>query len=403
MIIKKSFIKQYCCIALLAAVIGATSCSTDVVGDASSDNLEGPLAEVEAIDISNDLITRAAGMDLESFSLSVYNSKNGRLLADKIQYQITDAGVTSNGAWRMAAAEMKAIGVSPTMDIVENVTLTASDSYFDYMVPTTDQVMLKIGSDMSFTKQSTNNKLAMKFVNALAMFSIKARNELKVEDSEGTEYDVTIYVKSVTLHNLAAKGRFTYTGNYKGNWETIDDVYYNYTQELPEKVELGKTNFIDVMDSIFVFLPQSPENNAWNPEAQDDDSEEYAAANGIAKANADHKVYIELRCSMTADFGDGPVYLWGSENTYTPIYFPYIKKYCPKAWNTINKQGVYNLKILKGEALDADGRPIKPQAQENGESFENAVFISVAPTDDNDEDYVDDWNDPEDNTVEFSL
>ena len=127
--------------------------------------------------------------------------------------------------------------------------------------------------------------------------------------------------------------------------------------------------------------------------------------NGIAKANEDHKVYIELRCSMTADLGNGLVYLWGSEDTYAPVYFPYVKKYCPKAWNTINKQGVYNLKFIKGEALDADGRPIKPQEQSHGESFENAVFINVAPTNDNDEDNVDDWEDweTEGNTIDVEF
>ena len=93
--------------------------------------------------------------------------------------------------------------------------------------------------------------------------------------------------------------------------------------------------------------------------------------------------------------GDGKtIYLWGTENSYTPIYFPYIGSYCPKKWNSINRQGVYNLRILKGEAFDSNGRPIKPQAQENGESFENAEFINIAPTDENGNDNVDDWEDP---------
>jgi hypothetical protein len=41
--------------------------------------------------------------------------------------------------------------------------------------------------------------------------------------------------------------------------------------------------------------------------------------------------------------------------------------------------------------LDADGKPIEPQTEEEGDSFENAVFIEVAPTDTSDDDNVDDW------------
>jgi hypothetical protein len=59
------------------------------------------------------------------------------------------------------------------------------------------------------------------------------------------------------------------------------------------------------------------------------------------------------------------------------------------------------MKLIKGEALDADGRPIKPQVQNSGESFENAEFINVSPTDTNDNDWVDDWEDPDPVTVVF--
>ena len=290
----------------------------------------------------------------------------------------------------MVATEMKAIGVSPTMDILENVTLNADNAYYDYTVPTTEQTMLKIGANLSFTKKSVNNYLFLKFVNALSLFTIKARNELKVEDNEGNEFDVTIYVKGITLHNLKAKGRFTYTGDKTGTWAPYDDTYYNYTQDFPERVQLNTKTFVDVMDSVFVLLPQSPESNAWAPAGTDDAPE----SDAISVADANHKVYIELRCSMTTERDGQTVYLWGSENSYQPVYFPYIKKYCPKAWNAINRQGTYNLKFIKGEALTAEGKPIKPQTQDEGDSFENAVFITVSPTDENDNDYVDDWEDP---------
>ena len=366
------------------------SCSTDLASSSTGGD-EDDVAQVEAVDVSYSP-TRAMAMDLKTFSISVYNSKTDKLLADKVFYQITDAGLVNSEDWRMATAEMKAIGVSPTMDITENLTLTATDHYFDYTVPTTKQTMLKIGSNMSFTKKSSGNKLQMKFVNALSMFTIRARNELKIEDDNGAEYDTKIYVKSVTIHNLVSKARFTYTGDYQGEWTPIDGGYANYTQELPTAVELNSKSFVNVMDSIFVFIPQAPQNNAWTPAGTDN----APITDGISYANADHKCYIELRCAITTEKNNQTVYLWGNEYTYQPIYFPYLKKNCPKAWNSINRQAVYNIKIVKEEALDSEGRPIKPQEQSNEYGdFQNAVFITVSPTDDQDNDIVDDWEDPE--------
>ena len=295
----------------------------------------------------------------------------------------------------MLSSEMMAIGVSPSMDILDNVTMTKAAQTFDYTVPTTEQTMLKIGSNMSFTKASTKNKLSMNFVNALSQFTIKARNELKVE-VDNKEYDVKIYVKGVTLHNFAAKGRFTFTGNYQGTWTPIDNVYANYSQNLPSPVPLNSTSFVNVMDSIFVFLPQSPENNAWTPSG----SATPSASDAISVADANHKAYIELRCAMTIERDGQTVYVWGSSDTYKSVYFPYVKKYCPKVWNVINRQAVYNLRIIKTETLDSDGAPIKPEElqNENGQ-FENAVFLEVAPTDDYGNDNVDDWPDADINDI----
>ena len=377
---------------LMLLAVWLCSCSTDLANSsAGAENDGDEVAQVEVEDISYSP-TRAMAMDLKTFSISVFNFKTNKFLAENVYYQITDAGLISSKDWRMATAEMKAIGVSPTFDITENVTLTATDHYFDYTVPTTKQTMLKIGSNMSFTKKSSNNKLQMKFVNALSLVTFKARNELKIEDDKGVEYDTKIYVKSITIHNLISKARFTFTGNYQGKWTPIEGGYANYTQDFPTAVELNSKTFTDVIDSIFVFIPQAPQNNAWTPAGTDN----APITDGISYANADHKVYIELRCAITTEKKNQTVYLWGNEYSYQPIYFPYLKKNCPKGWNTINRQAVYNIKIVKEEALDSDGRPIKPQEQSNeyGE-FQNAVFITVSPTDDLDNDNVDDWEDPE--------
>lgn len=373
----------------LMATCVLCACHVDSANMASSPEDED-FAVVDAADASKET-TRALAMDLDAFGISVYNVKKDKPLAANVQYVSNGSGFTGTPSWVMLVTEMKAIGVSPSLTILDNVTLDIDNAYFDYTVPTTKQTMLKIGANLSFTKKSVNNYLYLKFVNALSLLTFRARNELKMEVGD-TEYDVTVYVKGITIHNLQAKGRFTYTNNTAGTWTLSNDTYYNYSQDFAQKVELNSQSYIDVMDSVFVFLPQAPQNNAWTPVGTDAAPE----TDAISYADADHKCYIELRCSMTIQRGNETVYIYGDEDTYKSVYFPYVKKYCPKAWNSINRQSVYNLRILKNEALDMYGKPIKPEEKtdENG-SFENAVFIEVAPTDADNNDNVDDWGDPD--------
>ncbi len=373
----------------LMATCALCACHVDSANTASPPENED-FAVVDAVDASQGT-TRALAMDLDAFGVSVYNVRRTTSLVDNVQYVSNGSGFTGTPVWTMVPTEMKAIGVSPSLNILDNVTLDKDNAYFDYTVPTTKQTMLKIGANLSFTKKSVSNYLYLKFVNALSLVTFRARNELKMEVGE-TEYDVTIYVKGITIHNLKAKGRFTYTSNTAGNWTTPDETYYNYSQDFSQRIELNSKTFVNVVDEAFVFLPQSPESNAWTPVGTDAAPE----TDAISYADADHKCYIELRCSMTIQRDNETVYIYGDEDTYKPVYFPYIKKYCPKVWNTINRQSVYNLRILKAEALAADGKPIKPEEKnnENG-SFENAVFIEVAPTDADNNDNVDDWGDPD--------
>ena len=373
----------------LMATCALCACHADSVNTTSPSEDE-EFAVVDAADASLEA-TRALGMDLDAFGVSVYNVNKDRSLAKNVQYVSNGSGFTGTPKWNMVVTEMKAIGVSPSLNILDNVTLDKDNAYFDYTVPTTEQTMLKIGANLSFTKKSVNNYLYLKFVNALSLVTFRARNELKMEIDDN-EYDVTVYVKGITIHNLKAKGRFTYASNTAGSWSTPDEVYYDYSQDFAQKVQLNNTTYINVIDSVFVFLPQSPEKTAWTPVGTDAAPE----TDAISYADADHKCYIELRCSMTIQRDNETVYIYGDEDTYKPVYIPYIKKNCPKAWNTINRQSTYNISLKKAEALAADGTPIKPEEKnnENG-TFENAVFIEVAPIDANGDDYVDDWGDPD--------
>ena len=340
-------------------------------------------AEIVAYDISNASLTRALAMELKSFSVSVYNMKKDVLYVDRNYMTKNPSTQQFTGtSWSMLNTEMKAICVSPNMDIVTSLLFDKNNHSFVYEVPTSEQTMIKIGANMSFTKKSVNNKLPINFVNSLALLTVRARNELELKDKDGNILPVTIYVKSCTLHNMASQGKFTYTGNVTGDWELIDGAYANYPQVLASAAELSKTKFINICDSTFAMIPQSPETHAWTPAGTDD----APTTDAISVANTNHKAYIVLECAMTAEIDNQTVYVWGSETTYKPVYFPYKAAYCPRAWNAINKQGIYNLKIIDGEALDAEGKPIKPEERQNeNNSFVNAEFITVSPSKDNGE------------------
>ncbi len=368
------------------------SCGSDVT-EQSTEVLSGSdePAEIEAYDISNGSLTRALAMELKSFSVSVYNMKRDLLYVDRVLMTKNPVSQQFTGeSWSMLNTEMKAICVSPNMDVVTSIMFDKVNNSFVYEVPTTEQTMIKIGANMSFTKKSVNNKLPINFVNSLALLTVRARNELELKDKDGNILPVTIYVKSCTLCNMGSQGKFTYTGNVTGTWELIDGAYANYPQVLKSATELSKTKFINICDSTFAMIPQSPETHAWTPAGTD----EAPTTDAISVANANHKAYIVLECAMTAEIDNQTVYVWGSETTFKPVYFPYRAAYCPRAWNAINKQGIYNLKIIDGDALDAEGRPIKPEERENeNNSFVNAEFITVSPSKDNGEDDVDDWPD----------
>ena len=377
-------------------------CSADMAEQSVQSEMDEP-AKVIAVDISNGMSTRALNMELKSFALSVYNMKKDLLYIDKMQLTKDEgSGEFTGAAWSMLNTEMKAICVSPNMDVVTNLTFDKEHHSFDYEVPTSDQTMVKIGANMSFTKKSVSNKLPINFVNSLALLTVRARNELEVKDKEGNILPVTIYVKSCTLHNMGSKGTFTYTSNITGDWELTDGVVANYPQIMENAIELSTKKYINVMDSTFTLIPQAPENNAWTPAGTDDAPEEDA----ISVANTNKKAYIELKCAMTTVIDDKTVYIWGdidNQNnvTYESVYFPYKGVNCPRAWDAINKQGVYNLHFVNGEALDKDGKPIKPQSKRDGDTFQDAEFINISPMDENGDDWVDDWPDPTSEDIEF--
>ena len=390
----------------LVAVVGLlTSCSTDSAPETSIDNdldgIPGQSIRYVVNDISHGEPTRAAYEQLSQFSETVLNARGGAVTKDNLIYSAGGGVWVTTENWSMPkSGNVTAYGISPTVDILADHLFDKSNHYFDYVVPTTNQTVIKIGSKLNFSAQkiAEEGALIINFKNATAFLTIRATNKLQLKLKNSDEkIPVQVYVKSVTLHNVKQKGRFTFstTKNTDGSWALDDDVYANYTQELqtPQLVTNGQTTPDDITDSLMVLLPQSPEGWAWaakgnvNPDPGD----------AISVADADHKCYIELKCAITATIDSNTYYVWGSNNggtiTYESIYLPYTGRNASPKYSTVGAQGVYIVRITETTALDLEGKPITPHESTMADQFRDAEFINVSTGDEDGNDNVDDWED----------
>lgn len=379
-----------------------TSCSADTTSEASIDNnLEGiPGESIRYIvnDISNGEPTRAAYEQLSQFSETVLTARGNSITADNLIYKQSDSWLTTNNWMMPASGKVSAYGISPTVDILAAHLFDKNNRYFDYVVPTTNQTVIKYGSKLNFSASDIASGLIINFKNATAALTIRATNKLQLKLKNSDEkIPVQVYVKGVTIHNMKQKGRFTFstTKDTEGSWALDNDVYANYTQDLANEVLVtnGQTTPDDIVDSFMVVLPQSPEGWAWaakgnvNPDPGD----------AISVADANHKCYIELKCRITATIESTTYHVWGSSdgvnNTYESIYFPYTGRNATPKYATVGAQGVYIVRITDTTALDEEGKPITPHESTMADQFRDAEFINVSTGDEDGNDIVDDWED----------
>ena len=379
-----------------------TSCSADTTSETSIDNdLEGiPGESIRYIvnDISNGEPTRALYEDLLQFSETVLTARGGAVTKDNLIYKQADSWLTTESWMMPASGKVSAYGISPTVDILTAHLFDKSNRYFDYVVPTTNQAVIKYGSKLNFSAADIASGLIINFKNATAALTIRATNKLQLKLKNSDEkIPVQAYVKSVTLHNVKQKGRFTFstTKDTDGSWTLDDDVFVNYTQDLANEVLIsnGQTTPTDIVDSFMVVLPQSPEKWAWaakgntNPDPSD----------AISVADANHKCYIELKCAFTATVDNVTYYVWGSNNggtiTYESIYLPYNGRSASPKYASVGAQGVYTVLINETTALDLEGKPITPHESTMADQFRDAEFINVSTGDEDGNDIVDDWED----------
>lgn len=392
---------------IFITVIGFTlvGCSTET--ELTTTDADGPSveAEVMGIDISSSG-TRAVGMQLKSFGIIVLNQR-GKSVTDNYIYldEAQNTWKKRDGFSMPTSGTMKAFGVSPNMNVLTSKEITKDLQTFEYIVPPTNQTMIKIGSDLGVTYAKTSGRLVLTFTNALATLSVVAQNKLRLQP-QGSEQKlpVKLYVESVTLHNVKNHGTFKFhaTKNTTGSWTIVGDEYMNYTQVLKnldgsqKRVLVDSIQWTSILDSLFVLMPQTP--SGWTPKGTADAD---PATDAISVAEAAHKTYFEVKCAMTCNIGGIEQYVWGTETTAKSVYMPYTRGAATVKWAAINTSGLYSLPFSEATVLDDQGHPIKPETNGGNDSFLDAEFVSFSTDDENGNDWVDDWGNPEEVSIEF--
>lgn len=381
----------------------ACSCS-EIVENENVALVDNDYATISATDVSAHTDTRAiAGMTFEQFSLYIFRTNGVTVTKSNLIYKTGDAWNNTN-AWKMVTTgNMNAYGISPSDEVPTSMHFVGDDGkacddiYFDYTVPTTNQTMIKIGSNLGFSRKSTGGHLSMNFVNAMSTLSLRAKNNLKLKINGSEEkLAVRVNVKGAIVHNLNSQGRFTFdkTKSSKGAWTLSTDTYFNYPQDFASAKSIDSLQFTSLLDESFVVLPQNP--SSWSPSGTEDGPDA-----PISTADAEHKTYVELKCNMQAYIDGQWQYVWGDAETFPSIYTPFVKKQLTVKFVNINTNGMYSIILQENAVLDQYGHPIKPQTTGGNDSFQDAEFVNFSTSTESGVDVTDDWGTPEETTIEF--
>lgn len=355
----------------LTAMLLVTACSTDVLEQSDDTSarrnlLQGEPAKVGAVYVRNEgNTTRALNSTLKSFTLHVVDEwyETEGAIAEDIQMtkDLETGEWTSKPNFYLWDEPQNAYALSPSAhyENVSNLAFTYNSQTFDYSVPTTKQSSIMVASRLDFTKQSVNNNLIMTFRDALFTLQFQAVNEIK---------DVRIKVKGITLHNILPSGKwvFSKTKESRGQWTTNYDANtrVNYTQELETPVELSRTEYKNITDSAFVFMPQNLYEYIWYP--LDNDWGEVGEAFEDAQTNK--HLYIEVKCQIIQDKDGEELYLWGypaAEATadkpeFESVFFPYDEYATLSEWVVgVNSPYFLEFNTITG-GYDKTGQHITP-------------------------------------------
>lgn len=229
---------------------------------------------------------------------------------------------------------------------VKELTMTGTEKSFVHTLPNTNakQTDFMFASLLKKTREESGTDLLFKFKHMFSYLRFVAKCSV-----EG----LNVKVRSITLHNLKSKGKFTFSNDVErdGSWELYSDVD-NYTFLLPEEKDLtAKNAVIHTTDSLLFVMSQKPD--------------VFVLENDKSFADADtegsEKAYMEIECRLwkMKDDGSGnqvPDYI-GPESTkaqWVKVYYPLAST---TAWTSTNVpySGTYNVTIDFTGGYDYDG------------------------------------------------
>lgn len=227
-------------------------------------------------------------------------------------------------------------------DDVQNLTLTADEKSFIHQLPNTNakQTDFMISSLFNKTKEETGGTLLFKFKHLFSY--LRFQSKVSVDG-------LNVKVRSITLHNLKSKGKFTFstTKEKEGSWELYDDLD-NYTFLLPEEKELtAKNTLLHTTDSLLFVMSQVPDIFSLS-----DDNISFADAD----KEGEKKAYLEMECRLWTLEDDGvtPKYIGCTASTWAKVYYPLA---ATTKWSTasVPYSGSYNVTIDFTGGYDYDG------------------------------------------------
>lgn len=357
---KKQIVEIVAGTLLLPCLMVLSSCNNEESLDMSSPPVS---AYVEGV--YNAPITRAVNnRKLESFSMycfDEYSQYTGTVEANNILYTMDSNTKIWSGNYPFYMSDwftMYAYAVSPNSEITTTPVFTNAEQSFIYEAPNDKGSLLKVASKYEFTKEGTNNKLALTFNDALYTLFFQAFSGFQ---------NVDVEVKSITLHNVPNKAKFTFspTQESRGTWAvTEDNQYVNCSQELATAAPITTTSFTDIQNEPFVLFPIQP--TAWD----------YYGLNGpaetFAQAKENNHCYIEVKMRIIQTNEQGKkFYLWGyadndpqGREPYESAFYPYLQYYCTASWQMM-LNGYYYV-FLDDNGVDKEGLKITPHPETGG-------------------------------------
>lgn len=340
---------------LLSAIVLA-GCESDRHFIADNDIMQDSI--VHFVPTLYEQLSRAdvASEELTDFYVTAYSNKF--LRGDNIHYFKTGETWASSQyiIWPGAEVPISFWALSKDFESTIDPWIAPEEQVFDYTADPQNPEVLRIASYLNTNYKKMNGRVQLAFRKALASPKFLCIQAIQ---------NVTILIKSISIHNLAKTGSFYYskTTNSAGTWTIYQDKasdFEVYTQTFDDPITLNPDCHTSVAISDFWYLiPQDV--YAWDP---NDGGIDYADSDG------NWACYTEIKCKMITN--DTRLCIWGQpsgENEYESLYVPFKTNMEAMGYNQ-------NITLLFDGGYMYNGQPFSPH---DGVPLTYATWVKTVP------------------------